>query len=52
MTRSKSPQGAGDPWSEGTWLVFRLLESAGLLKKKEPKLSISPVVSEFDRLGI
>lgn len=51
-TRSQSPRDADDPWSEGTWLVFRLLESAGVLKKEDPRSDISTIVSEFDRLGI
>jgi hypothetical protein len=52
MTRSQSPRDAGDPWSEGTWLVFRLLESAGVLKNKGPRPDISAVVDEFERLGM
>jgi hypothetical protein len=52
MTRSQSPRDADDPWSEGTWLVFRLLESAGVLEKQDPRSDISTIVSEFDRLGI
>jgi hypothetical protein len=52
MTRSQSPRDADDPWSEGTWLVFRLLESAGVLKKEGPRPDISNIISEFDRLGM
>jgi hypothetical protein len=52
MTRSQGPRDADDPWSEGTWLVFRLLESADVLKKEDPRSDISTIVSEFDRLGI
>jgi hypothetical protein len=51
MTRSQSPRDANDPWSEGVWLVFRLLESAGVLKMEGQRPGISTVVSEFDRLG-
>jgi len=52
MTRSQSPRDVDDPWSEGTWIVFRFLESAGVLKKKDPRPDISAVVDEFDRLGM
>jgi hypothetical protein len=52
MTRSQSPRDADDPWSEGTWLVFRLLESAGVLTNKVPRPGISAIVREFDRLGM
>jgi hypothetical protein len=52
MTRSQSPSDADDPWSEGSWLVFRLLESADVLKKEGPRADISNIVREFDQLGI
>jgi hypothetical protein len=51
MTRGQSPRDAGDPWSEGAWLVFRLLESAGVLKTEGPRPDTSAIVGEFDRLG-
>jgi hypothetical protein len=51
VTRSQNPRDADDPWSEGTHIVFRLLESAGVLKKEGPRPDISTVVDEFDRLG-
>jgi hypothetical protein len=40
---------AGDPWAEGTRLVFRLLESVGLLPKT-PQPDMSDVLTEFDVL--
>jgi hypothetical protein len=52
MTRSQSPHDAGDPWSEGTCIVFRLLESAGVLKNEAPRSDISTIVDEFERLGM
>ena len=52
MTRNQSPRDVGDPWSEGTLVIFRLLESAGVLKTKDPVPEISTVVDEFDRLGM
>jgi len=51
MTRNQSPPGVDDPWSEGTWVVFRLLEAAGVLRKEDPRRNMSAVVDEFDRLG-
>ena len=52
MTRSHSPRDADDPWSEGAWLIFKLLESAGVLRKEDPRPEISAIVDEFDRLGM
>jgi hypothetical protein len=39
-----------DHWAEGVRLIFRLLESVGILPKS-PKPDISLVVEEFDDLG-
>jgi hypothetical protein len=50
--RSHSPFDTDDPWSEGTRLVFRLLESVGVLQQEDPRPDISVIVREFDRLGI
>jgi hypothetical protein len=40
----------GDPWTEGARLIFRLLESVGLLHKT-PRPDMSDVLSEFEALG-
>jgi hypothetical protein len=51
MTRDQGSRDAEDPWAEGAWLVFQLLESAGVLKTEGPRPDISTVISNFDRLA-
>jgi hypothetical protein len=48
--REQHPIAGRDPWTGGIRLVFRLIESVGLLPKT-PKPDISTVVQEFEHLG-
>jgi hypothetical protein len=46
----RHPTVGSDSWTDGTRLIFRLLESVSLLPKT-PRPDISTVVKEFDALG-
>ncbi len=50
IARKQHPTADSDPWADGIRVIFRLLESTGLLPVT-PKPDISTVVKEFDALG-